>query len=330
MPYNDLVSIVVPVYNVELYLERCIDSILDQTHCHLDILLVDDGSTDSSGIICDAYREKDARVRVIHKSNGGVSSARNTGIEQAKGDYICFVDSDDVVTNNYVECLLGLCKKYGVDMAMGNFLRFTDAFSTATEAAADAIETKITGREAILRLCRGDYVKYAVIWNKIYRTDLFKDIRYQPKEMYEDEATTYKLLYQVQHIAITSAVIYGYYTRQGSLMRSPFTQRNFDFLDVAYERAEFFRNANDPELRDLFLYTYAINLRIFCEQSRLWLQDAGKRRQLFSTYKKTLPPLMQSPYITAMRKIILIASVFRPFFRLIETCKRYLKRRTGG
>ena len=172
------VSIIVPIYDVEKYLLSCIDSILSQTYPYIEIILIDDGSPDQCGNICDKKAIFDDRIRVIHKKNGGLSSARNIGLELATGEYIVFVDSDDTIHERFIEILINLCEQYSCDIAQCDFL----------VVAEDSLKLPLnpqqsllfySGREALSRLCMGnDNVKYLVPWNKIYRRELFQGIRY--------------------------------------------------------------------------------------------------------------------------------------------------------
>lgn len=169
---NAKISIVVPIYMVENYLEECIDSILNQTYENLQIILVDDGSLDRCGEIVEHYKNIDNRIHVIHKINGGISSARNTGIERADGDYIAFVDSDDVLDSYYVEKMLGIALNYDADIAGCGFTTITDGTSINRDTDHVTINKLMSSDQAILEMYKNDSIGWNV-WNKLYKRHLF-------------------------------------------------------------------------------------------------------------------------------------------------------------
>lgn len=210
-----LITVIIPVYNVEKYLRKCLDSIINQTYYHLEIIIVDDGSKDSSGQICDEYVSKDSRIKVIHKKNGGLSSARNAGLDIASGDYVMFVDSDDFVE-------LDFCRK---------------ALSVSLEKEADIVsfgyyEVLENGAQRIIKTNNPRYVSSAVgikelivkkdkiynlAWNKLYKAVLFENIRYPLGKTYEDQATTYLLFHKANRIYVDDSVLYNYIFRSNSI-----------------------------------------------------------------------------------------------------------------
>lgn len=221
-----LVTVVVPIYNVEAYLDECINSILEQSYSNLEIILVDDGSLDSSGEICDFYAAQDNRIRVIHKVNGGLSSARNSGIEIANGDFIAFVDSDDYIHPKMIEGMIDLACLYGVSIVCCDYtsVEFTDNKS---------VVEVLDNRTAICRLFDDSGFK-CFAWNKIYRRDLFKDIRYPQGKLYEDIQTTYKLFKIVDKIIYTKDKLYYYRIRENSISRYKFSERDSDLLEAIH------------------------------------------------------------------------------------------------
>lgn len=232
---NKIVSVIVPVYRVEHYLNRAVDSILNQTYQHLDIILVDDGSPDRCGEICDEYAVIDSRVRVIHKSNGGLSSARNAGLEIANGEYVLFVDSDDFIQAHMVERLLGVIEKEKFDIVQCSFFRF--ASDIPQERLTDQIEI-VSKYDALKRI---DEAVYMAAWNKIYKKDLFADIRFPEGKIHEDVGCTYKLFFDSEGIAVISDELYGYYVNPDSITTSKIKENKLDLLDVYAEQMEFFQ-----------------------------------------------------------------------------------------
>ena len=183
---TELISVIVPVYNVERYLRRCVDSILHQTYRNLEVLLVDDGSTDASGAICDEYAAQEEHVTAVHQKNGGLSAARNTGIERAKGTYLCFVDSDDFLDSRMLETLCRDLQEQDADVAVVGFRMFEREEELAP-AELTVPGQCMTGREAIRNTLVSDELG-DFAWNKLYKRELFRDIRYPLGRMMEDQA----------------------------------------------------------------------------------------------------------------------------------------------
>ena len=189
---DKLVSIIIPVYKVEPYLRQCIESVLAQTHSALDIILVDDGSPDRCGEICEEYAARDSRIRVIHQENGGLSAARNTGLEVVKGNYITFVDSDDFVAENYVETLLKWIVDSGADIACGGFVDYHtgDKVTPVNTELKPKILSSADFLEAMLYQHTGDNA----VWGKLYKKDIFKNLRFTVGILYEDLDIIYKAI----------------------------------------------------------------------------------------------------------------------------------------
>ena len=190
----ELISVIVPIYNKELYLEECLESIINQTLKSIEIILVDDGSPDNCPQLCDAYAEKHDQIRVIHQENKGLSGARNTGIDHAKGEYIAFVDSDDLWSIHFLESLYRALKEHDADISQCRWeYMHGDELKEAYDP--DAKCTCFTGREMLANLFIQTGAYYVVAWNKLYKKELFENIRYPEGRIHEDEATTHKLLY---------------------------------------------------------------------------------------------------------------------------------------
>jgi len=248
MTNNKLISIIVPVYKVEPYLHRCVDSILNQTYKNMEIILVDDGSPDRCGEICDEYAKKDNRIKVIHKENGGLSEARNFGIDIAKGRYISFLDSDDWIHKKYISELYKLLIKTNADISACDFLR------TKTEDVPKiekGIIHEFTNIEALEQFTDKFYVQMVVTWGKLYKRELFDHIRFPVGRLHEDEFTTYKLIYKAKKIVLTNSKMLYYWQRSDSIMRSGFNlNQKLDALDSYEERAAFFQFIGLNELSD--------------------------------------------------------------------------------
>ena len=237
-----LISVIVPVYRVEAYLERCVKSILSQTYKNLEVILVDDGSPDQCPAICDACAEKDARVKVIHQENKGLSGARNAGIDAASGEYLAFVDSDDYVSPHFIEELYQLLQDTGC--AIGQ-CRFSYVKGDGLVEEGDSAFCIYRG-ESLMEQLYGPEEKatcFVVAWNKLYRAELFKEtgIRYPEGRIHEDEATTYRLFHEAKKLAFLDRALYGYYTENGGSITSVFSAKRLQWLTAHEERIAFFK-----------------------------------------------------------------------------------------
>lgn len=253
---NDLISIIIPVYKVEKYLEKCIESVLKQTYTNLQIILVDDGSPDNCGKICDEYAKKDSRIEVIHKANGGLSDARNVGISKAKGRYIGFVDSDDYIKEDMYEILLNLIKKYDADVSICNLYDVIDE--------NECIRNKENGireysRIDILKEILLDKNIQSYAWNKLYKKELFDEIKYPIGKKYEDIGTTFYLFEKCNKIVVTSEPEYYYLKRADSLVNNVTESTILDYTEIIIQRYLYIKQ-NIKELRKYNNYYLAKTL----------------------------------------------------------------------
>jgi glycosyltransferase involved in cell wall biosynthesis len=229
------ISIIVPIYNVEQYLHKCIDSILSQTFKDFELILVDDGSPDNCGEICDEYAAKDKRVKVIHKANGGLSDARNAGLNIVKGDYIGFVDSDDWIESNMYEVLLKLCinNKADVSTCLVNFQ------NNRNEIEVNKSNVSIfDSKTAIYLLYEGKLNGFST-WNKLYKKEIFNDLKFPKGRIYEDAAIMYRVFDVANYIAYINYPLYNYNYREGSITKSNFSEKRFDVVHNYYETYSF-------------------------------------------------------------------------------------------
>lgn len=250
---NFLISVIVPVYNVETYLEKCITSIVKQTYCNLEIILVDDGSQDRCGEICDIWASKDKRIRVIHQENRGLSAARNVGIENSAGEYICFIDSDDYVEPEMLEQLLIAIKKKNAEIAVCNFTyeyeqRYLDNGGTTYKAEDYQIKEDmlLSGREILILMDHGKYTFCEVAWNKLYRKALFSQLRYPLGKIHEDEFVFHRLIYPCSQIVCIPYVGYHYLQRSSSIIHGG--RKNQDIIEAFLDRCQFLLDKDEKEL----------------------------------------------------------------------------------
>jgi glycosyltransferase involved in cell wall biosynthesis len=240
---NPLISVIVPVYKVEQYLHTCIESVLNQTYSNWELILVDDGSPDNCPQICDEYAAKDIRIKVIHKKNGGLSSARNAGLDIAKGDHMSFLDSDDFWSKDYLTILLNLCIKYDADIVQCGFIRGTETvFPNIT--IGKGIKT-FDNHSIFLK----GYAKI-IVCAKLYRKCLISEIRMPEGKINEDDFTTWKFYYRAKKILVTNQSLYYYTVNENSIMASQSKMPRLDFIEAYKERIEFFQKNRVKDLED--------------------------------------------------------------------------------
>ncbi len=249
---QNIISVIVPVYNVENQLEKCIKSLISQTYTNIEIILVDDGSEDNSGIICDDYAKKDSRIRVIHQQNKGLSGARNSGLDIATGDYIFFVDSDDYLDNCTLQKLVEHSLRCKADVvACGISQVFDDAPDCLFTSPVPGIWS---GKESVVQMMTTNNV-CSIAWNKLYKSFLWEDIRFPLKRLHEDEATIYKILYKADIVAYIPDAFYKYYQRSNGIMNSGIDNRYEHYLVSIEERIKYFKEFNEDKLVDYSIMT---------------------------------------------------------------------------
>ncbi len=261
---NVLISIIVPVYNVENYIKDCLDSILNQTFCEFELILVDDGSTDKSSEICDEYASKDNRISVIHQTNRGLSAARNTGLEKAKGNYIGFVDSDDTITKNMYQVLYDNLIEYQADLSVCSVYEKRKNNRWQIEQPKYENVVKIySGTELINYLT---YQKYQTLLpmanNKLYRRELIEHIRYPNGKIHEDEFIIHELLFHAKKVVISKAQLYEYLIREDSITGSKNNRLRRDKLEALWSRVLFLK---EKGMQEQYLKAYHYYL-----QATIW------------------------------------------------------------
>ncbi|MBR2215111.1 MAG: glycosyltransferase [Selenomonadaceae bacterium] len=244
-----MISVIVPIYKVENYLDRCVESIVNQTYSELEIILVDDGSPDNCPAICDRWARKDSRIKVIHKANGGLSDARNAGIEISTGEYLLFIDSDDYILPQMCERLLNALQEASADIALCNL--FFD-YGDRTEENTGVTPPGIYTNHEILKeyFLRGN-IELGVIWNKLFRRSLFfteEHIRYPVGRLHEDQYTTHRLLYAAKKTVIIAEALYVYVQRDGSITHKLGKKHIVDTLDFIRGYIQWGRTKGDDVL----------------------------------------------------------------------------------
>lgn len=279
-----LISVIVPVYKVEAYLDRCVQSIVDQTYTNLEIILVDDGSPDNCPAMCEAWAEKDSRIRVIHKENGGGAQSRNVGLDCSRGAYIGFVDSDDFLRPRMYEYLLRILTETGSDIAeCGYCMTDQDAFpqSDVPEDKIITLDTEGALRENIRdRICR------QLLWNKLYTREVIGDIRLIEGKTIDDEFFTYRVLAQASQVAVGNRVMYAYRQQSNSIMHQRYSLKWLAAIEAKCGRLELMQE-RFPNL----VSACAVNLLFSCiyhGQLAMRHLEGAEKQQAIDKLKKTV------------------------------------------
>ncbi len=242
------ISVIVPVYKVEQYLDDCIQSILNQTFSDFELILVDDGSPDNCGAMCDRYAEKDSRVKVIHQENQGLSGARNSGLDAARGEYVTFVDSDDVIHPCFLEILQRSMEKQ-TDLAVCRFREFTDGENPDVSIfRASPSGQPFDARSAVIRLYEGSLSVPVNAWGKLFRRSLIGNLRFPLGRLHEDQAFTPYVCYRARRIMSVDAPLYYYRMRPASITKTRFSAKRYDDLWAIDSCIRFFEEKEEMEI----------------------------------------------------------------------------------
>lgn len=247
---QQMISVIVPIYNVEPYLIRCIKSIQNQTYTNIEIILVDDGSPDQCGQICEEFAKQDKRICVVHKENGGLSDARNAGLEVAKGEYIAFVDSDDYIASDFLETLYNHLLETESDVALCAY-----QVVTGDELSIDKKEKTpvyVYNRNQLLMNLydanHEDATFFIVAWNKLYKRSLWEQVRFPKGKIHEDEATTYQIFDLCKKGVYVKVPLYGYFSSDSSITRDAFSIKRLQWMDALNDRIAYFERLNEEQL----------------------------------------------------------------------------------
>lgn len=305
-------SVTVPVYNVEPYLRRCVDSILSQTYTDFELILVDDGSTDGCPAICDEYARQDGRIRVIHKMNGGLSAARNAGLDIAQGEYIGFVDSDDYIRPDMYEILIQKAEETGAEIAAIGYTE-VDEDGEVLKECMNADGDRVYSRNEFTDQFFPD-VRWKIgtaAWNKVYRRCLFATYRYPVGKIYEDSFSLLPLFDQCQTIAVSKNRGYYYVcSRSDSIMNASYSVKNLDLLDLGQAQYAFFRDKAMEEQSQYALEEYT-NKYVMTALAVAFLNPALKTEfyQRRSDYVRLIPWVLANPKTCRMKKLIVLLTL---------------------
>jgi len=300
---EDLISVIIPAYNVEKYLEKCIKTITHQTYTNLEIILVNDGSTDNTGKLCNEYSQKDKRIKVIHKQNGGQSEARNFALDVATGKYITFLDSDDYVSKDYIEYMYKLLKNNNADISVCAFqiVNFENKKYKTEETEINIYSTE----KAFENLLYSEGIEVAV-WAKLFPKEYFDDIRFPVGEKYEDIAIIALLMNKATRIVYGNKKCYFYYTRQGSTSKSGFYKGELDYIKNVNFMLEYIKQ-NYPNTEHAVLrYKIYSHFRIL----RILLFSKNKnneiKKEMIKNIKKDDKTVYKNPKTPKRDKIAII------------------------
>lgn len=286
---DNKISVIIPVYNVEKYIHECIDSVINQTYTNLEIILVDDGSTDSCASICDAYAKKDSRIRVIHKENGGLSDARNAGLEIATGKYIGYVDSDDYIAPDMYECLLKACEENDAEIAICRFHIFIDKVQTDGNIIKG---NKIYNSKEILSAYideNGEELITPSAWSKLYQRECIKGLQFPKGKLCEDIVYTTKAFYNAKKISYVDRELYFYRNRPGSIMteKSVISRRIREEIEQYEERIIFLKDQKEDELVELCCYELYKRIQLrYCEAIKSGIKPSEVTAELLDKMGK--------------------------------------------
>ncbi len=275
--FEKTISVIIPIYNIKDYIDRCLNSVINQSYTNLEIIAVDDGSTDESGDITEEFARRDSRIKVIHRENGGLSEARNAGINVATGEYIFFVDGDDWIDRHTLETLARIAAVHDADVvACGIRKVWEDGTEEVWTSEAPGIWD---GKESIVQMMR--YVNVcSVAWNKLYRADLWKGLSFPEGCLHEDEFTTYKVLYKCKKVVYLPDAFYNYFQRDTGIMGEDVAMRGDDQLGALRERMSFFKDRGEKKLYDTSLLQYLEYLKYLYRETT----DDYKRKAWSNEY----------------------------------------------
>lgn len=301
---NETITVIVPIYNRAKYLDACLESIRKQTYENLEIILIDDGSTDDSPALCDAYAEKDRRIRVIHKENGGLSSARNAGIECASGQWLSFIDSDDSINLNFYSEMLKVALRDQCDIVQCEMERVS---GQRLESALPAYEKKVFGSVEALTLFYGSkYTVFKSSCNKLFRRSIFQSVRYPVGRIFEDRWAANEIYYGAERVAYLTCPMYYYTINETGIMHSSASVKNYDTCLLYLEHYRFYQEKGEEYLASLAIRQFIISLLnvryTFKRYSDIYMAE---KEHLQKLYRDNAKKMWKSKHIPAMQKVVL-------------------------
>jgi glycosyltransferase involved in cell wall biosynthesis len=307
---NPKISIIVPVFNVEGFIHDCIESILDQTFKDFELILVNDGSIDRSGDICDDYSKKDQRIFVIHKENRGQSSARNRGIDVAKGDYIGFIDSDDWVHRDMYKILYTKAIEIEADITACNIIQY-DKDATKHIYSNKKDDCLFDRNSAMNELYLNERLTFSPC-NKLYKRKLFKDIKFKEGYILEDMDFAYRIIHQANRIYYTGATLYNYRYNEKSTMRKTFSKKRLDEFEVRKNMYSFYQK-NYPSLaNELYAECFLTGLMLYINIGKYYKNETNQYKYLIDIDRKIIKSLIFKKDYNRKKKVLLAIAMISP------------------
>lgn len=314
------VSIIIPVYNVEKYIEECLESVIRQTYKNVEVILIDDGSTDKSGKICDIYMNKDSRIKVIHKKNEGAASAKNIGLKNISGTYVMFVDSDDVIDKKCVENKVRVLEETDADIVQTKFL---DMFKNNTQKYTSDIKNKLYKKDEFLL----EYIKYwecAIFWNKLYKKEVLKDIEFIEGRCIDDEFFTYKIIQNSKKIVISNTYDYYYRHRKSSVMndfghRKKILKDQIDFIYIRFLDID----KKNKSIRAVYLENLVDTYLLLSKDS---VMDEETLKYLKHKIRSVLGKILTYKFENKILKILIIKLMLSPTKNILSKKNIFDKR----
>jgi glycosyltransferase involved in cell wall biosynthesis len=307
---NPKISIIVPVYNVESFIHECIKSILEQTFIDFELILVDDGSSDNSGSICDEYSKIDKRIKVIHKENGGQSSARNRGIDAANGEFIGFVDSDDWVHHDMYRTLYSLGMETNAEIIACNLLKF-DKNSTGHLYTNNTTDQLFDRNSAMHELYLNERLTFSPC-NKLYKKELFQGIRFKEGYILEDMDFAYRIIHQANRIYYTGQALYNYRYNETSTMRKVFAKQRLDEFEVRKNMYLFYRENYPGIANEVYAEWFLSGLMLYINMEKYFKDELNQYKYLIAIDRKKLSSLISKDRYNKKKKILLSMAVISP------------------
>ncbi len=317
---EDLISVIIPVYNVEKYINRCVDSVIHQSYTNLEIILVDDGSPDNCPTICDNYSKQDSRIKVIHKKNGGLSDARNVGIDASNGKYITFVDSDDWIPQNSIMTLYNNIKINDADISSGTIME-TYKKNINKKIVSGNRKTYNTEQamEELLYLHRFSNSASG----KLYKKTLFNNIRYPLGKHYEDLATTYKVFDLAKKVVGTDEIVYFYFQNSNSIMHKKYDRRRLESYEFAKKQLQFIKKEY-PKITKAAIFRLFYEILMILYDMPLFSEDKKIIMHDFQKYRRTC---IKNNKLYKKQKMLCFSSYFGHIgIKIVIFLKKYIKK----
>ena len=293
---KDLVSVIIPIYKIEDYIYHSVESVVNQTYQNIEIILVDDGSPDKCPKICDEWAEKDNRVKVIHKKNGGLSDARNAGLDIAKGNYIIFLDGDDKMDVDAVKILYETIIKNNADIVMTDYCYIKAIDEIPNVEKNNYVETIYEGKDIFELIYNKKHPKIMLSWGKIYKKEIFDDIRFPKGKIHEDDYVLHRVLHKTNKFVHISTELFLNSLRPGSITASKFTSKRFDALDAILDRVEFCKKEK-PEYYQKSVYKLLKVTMLYYTYARMSKLKKEEYKHLLEIYNEYYKLLENKPLL---------------------------------